>query len=251
MEPLRSKWLMCLLVMISLMLSAEARKTYEIKDRIRSGHIKVLRPRVMAYDAEWCMFKDDNNKWCITADQDWKLSLNNEYVYQQTDLSATSQYYKQYTMYNTTQSLAWTSEFNLPKLYYSSLKVTMPEFTAGLRLEMFYWINSYAWCLNFVNFITPIKIQILVDNKLEECSKVIINCLDDWTHWTKIDAELLEGCTLSTGAEFTYYEYNPIVTQLDRYLLGTDTYQKAICWPGFTPFMQVDKYPDNMIYALH
>ena len=64
-----------------LLTTAEARKSYLVKDNIHHEGLKVYRPKVKAADVQWCMFKDSNNDWCMEADEDWTLSVNNEYTY--------------------------------------------------------------------------------------------------------------------------------------------------------------------------
>ena len=41
-----------------LLLLAAARKSFLVKEQLNNGSIKVTRPRVMAYDRQWCVFKD-------------------------------------------------------------------------------------------------------------------------------------------------------------------------------------------------
>jgi hypothetical protein len=53
---------------IALALGTEARKSYLIKDMINHGHLKVSSPRVGADSANWCLFKDANNQFCLGAD---------------------------------------------------------------------------------------------------------------------------------------------------------------------------------------
>jgi len=72
------------------------------------------------------------------------------------------------------------------------MKLSMDEFTTGFRFEVFYWLNSYAYCLNFVQFSTPITVKLVVDNKLEQCSKTLIDCFDNWDIWTSSTADMLE-----------------------------------------------------------
>lgn len=129
-------------------------------------------------------------------DEDWTMSVNNAYTYdQQTMADGTAPNYRAYMMYNTTQLATWSTVFNLQRLYYSSIKLSMEEFSAGFRFETFYWINSYAFCLNFVQFATPLTIKLYIDNRLEQCSKTLINCFDDWSTWTSATSDMLETCS--------------------------------------------------------
>jgi hypothetical protein len=52
---------------IALAVGTEARKSYLIKDMLNSGQLKVSSPRVGADSANWCLFKDANNQFCLGA----------------------------------------------------------------------------------------------------------------------------------------------------------------------------------------
>lgn len=236
-----------LLVLCSQMQFAEGRKSYIVKERIKSGDLKVHRPRVHSSEAQFCMFKDDNNDWCVDMDESWTLSLNHEYVYDETtDAYGVPASYRGYQMYNSTQAASWSTAFNLARLWYSSLKMTLDEFHTGFRFELFYWIEDYAFCMNFVQFTTPVTITITIDNKLEECSKTLIDCFDDWTTWTSDTADMLENCALSTSTEWALWQYSPWEGPYDRYYFGEALYNQAVCFPGFSPFYSYhNKYPAN------
>lgn len=86
-------------------------------------------------------------------DENWSLSVNNKYTYDATQLAdGTAPAYRGYQMYNSTQMASWSTVFNLARLYYSSIKISMDEFSTGFRFELFYFIQNYAYCLNFVGF---------------------------------------------------------------------------------------------------
>lgn len=87
-------------------------------------------------------------------------------------------------MFNSTQSFNWQSLFNLKRFYYNSLIFDISKFVLGVRWEIFYYISDAALCMNFVHTITPVIITLSMENKLEQCSKVLINCFDDWTLWS-------------------------------------------------------------------
>ena len=63
--------------------ATEARKSYLIKDMINSGQLKVSSPRVQAGTADWCLFKDANNKFCLTAAMNVKWEMKPKTIYQQ------------------------------------------------------------------------------------------------------------------------------------------------------------------------
>lgn len=150
-----------IVLLYSLLGGADARKTYIVKERIHRGDLQVHRPKVQASDVQFCLFKDSNNDWCIDMDEDWTLSVNNKYTYDATTMAdGTPPNYRSYQMFNSTQMATWSTVFNLARLYYSSLKLTMEEFSTGFRFELFYWIDSQAYCLNVVQFTTPLTIKL-------------------------------------------------------------------------------------------
>jgi hypothetical protein len=64
-----------ILSVIALALETEARKSYLIKDMLNSGHLKVTSPRVGADSANWCLFKDENNQFCLGATMNVKWEM--------------------------------------------------------------------------------------------------------------------------------------------------------------------------------
>ena len=93
--------------------------------------------------------------------------------------------YYRYTMdYKSTQSGSWTHRFNLKRLYYNQLVWTLTEFIYGLRLEIYYWKEDYAFCFNVASFTDPIKMTITSATKVEQCSMDVISGFDNWDKWT-------------------------------------------------------------------
>ena len=77
----------------------------------------------------------------------------------------------------------------------------------------------------------------------------MIDCIDDWTIWTDEEAKYFE-CSQSSTAAVTIYNYQPILSQQDNYLLGYNKYIENFCWPGYSPFYSYFyKYPNNLQYA--
>ena len=67
---------------IALAVGAEARKSYLIKDMINHGQLKVTSPRVGADSANWCLFKDVNNQFCLGATMNVKWEMKPTTIYQ-------------------------------------------------------------------------------------------------------------------------------------------------------------------------
>lgn len=95
--------------------------------------------------------------------------------------------------------------------------------------------------------------ELQVNNKFEECYKVLIKCLDSYTEWTDKHAAWLDfdTCKLSSGATWTIYKYEPLPTMSDWYLFGADSYNSKVCFPGFTPISNLWKYTNNPIWAIY
>jgi hypothetical protein len=126
----------------------------------------------------------------------------------------------------------------------------MDEFVTGVRFELYYWIDSYAFCLNFVHVLDAISMSVVTEVQTVQCSKTIIDCFDDWSTWTDEDAVYME-CELSSGSDVTVYSYIPVEEDQENYLLGYNEYVENFCWPGYSPlYSYFYEYPSNMQYAI-
>lgn len=157
--------LVCALLAI-VTLTVDARKTFAVKEGIANGNMMVHSPRVMAYDCMWCFFKDKNNNFCISGDLNWKVESTSSKRYQRDQVLQVPPFYRHTFTYQTTQSGSWFTEFNLKKLFYNSITYALQEFNAGLRLEIYYWYQSYALCFNVVGFVSPFNFKINTQTKL-------------------------------------------------------------------------------------
>ena len=110
-----------------------------------------------------------------------------------------------------TTSANYESAIILKKMFSQTIALQMEEMRSSIRFQMFYWIYEEALCFTFGGFTTPVKFKLTVNSKFEECSKIIINCFDDWQYWTKVDAKWFDKCQLSSGTEVTLYEWKPVV----------------------------------------
>ena len=72
---------LCILLVAMQLGGVEARKSYHVKDQIRTGTIRVHQPRVRNTECEWCFFKDRNNDFCVTCDINWKLESKSSNVF--------------------------------------------------------------------------------------------------------------------------------------------------------------------------
>ena len=142
------------------------------------------------------------------------------------------------------------TQFNLKKLYYNTITYSMKEFTVGMKFEFYYWYASQAVCLDMGVVIAPTDFNIVSATKLEQCSRVLIKCLDNWDAWTNTDELLLGTCSLSSSEDVTVYEYKPVETEFTHYFAGTNSFVNHFCFPGPTPlYSPWQKYPNNFWFA--
>ena len=86
---------------------------------------------------------------------------------------------------------------------------------------------------------------------MEQCSRVLIKCFDNWKDWLSVDQKLLGTCALSSEETVTMYKYAPIENELTHYYMGNDTYMQNFCWPGPTPvYSNLMRYPNNPGWAM-
>lgn len=127
----------------------------------------------------------------------------------------------------------------------------LASFIFGLRFEIYYWYLDQAFCFNFATYQNPVTFTVKSATKLEQCSKTLIKCVDNWSQWTNKDELLIGDCTLSSSEDVKVWEWKPIETLYEKYWLGANQYLGNYCWPGPSPFYSpFDKYPDNPFWAI-
>lgn len=180
-------------VMLALSVAVDARKTYIVKDQMKQGKIQVFSPKVNAYDCEWCFLKDKNNQFCVSADVDWKLR---QLPYTTYNGANTADGYSVIRMsYESEQLVKWQSIFDLKKLMYNEMVYSIDSFKMGFKYELYNWPYYQAYCLNFVTYVQPITVKITATSKLEQCTKVLVKCFDDWNEWTDKTEKVFGECT--------------------------------------------------------
>jgi len=234
----------------------EGRKTYLVKESIERGDLKVHHPRVRAdADCEWCVFQDDINSFCITADEDWTVGFFNEqYSIDEDDTdddgNVVFAHFRHGQTYYTTQAASMTTSFYLEKLYTNEMTYSLDEFSFSFKWEVYYFYEFYAWCLNFSHLTDAILLSIISSSALITCTKTIIECFDDFDTWTSPDALIFDDCPLSSGTDVTVWSYEPLDDENERYWFGDGTYTPSMCWPGSTPlYSYFDMYPNNPGFA--
>ena len=204
----------------------------------------------MAGDCQWCFFKDKNNDFCVIGDLNWKVQAKTERYNQEDQVLTIPGFYRHTFKFESIQSSSWMTRFNLKKLVYNTMQYIMAEYTIGLKFEIYYWYADQALCVSSGLFITPADFTLVSTSKLEQCSRVVIKCIDSWSSWTDENELLFGTCSLSSSEDFTIYQFKPIETEFTHYIIGSEKYQANYCFPGPTPmYSPFDTYPNNFLYA--
>ena len=45
----------------------------------------------------------------------------------------------------------------------------LEEFALGLRFELYYWIEDFAFCLNLAHFIEPVPMTLTTEQSVVQC----------------------------------------------------------------------------------
>ena len=210
----------------------------------------------MAFDCEWCFFKDSNNDYCIQGSADWIVGVEHKIDSSDSTVSGIPPFFRYQFDYKSTQSGLWTHKFNLKRLYFNQLVWTLASFFYGLRFETYYWKEDYAFCLNIATFANPIKMTITSSTKVEQCSMVLVTSYDNWDRWYLNTSKLIDvdnNCGLSSNSDITVWSYDFEPKAIERYWFGAsqaDGFLYNYCFPGPTPFYSYfNKYPNNIVYA--
>ena len=68
--------------------------------------------------------------------------------------------------------------------------------------------------------------------KFQDCYKVLIQSLTDWTNWTGKYAQLIDACDDSDDENITLYTWNPVASDKTSYWIGDGTATSGKCLPG-------------------
>ena len=210
-------------ILILYVTFSQARKSYIIKEQINSGELRVEQPRVRAYDSQYCWFKNSDDSYCVENDINWKAGWKSEYTYQE-DSGVKAPHFRLKLDFDNTVSVDMKSIFSIKKLFYNALNFSLREFIFSSRLEIFYWVNNQAFCLNYLTFTKPIAFKLSTNTKLEKCSKIVIDSLDNFNYTLGANSKWLDTCSLSSGTEVTIWEYKPVSIDEERYFLGASDY---------------------------
>ena len=122
-----------LLLSVMAFTSVTARKSYYVKEALLSNDLNVHSPKVKASDCKWCFLEDGNNEFCFEGDLTWTVESKTEQEFQRDDQPNVDAHYSHSFIYQTIQSGAWTTIFDLKKLYSNEMSYEIAEFTAGLN----------------------------------------------------------------------------------------------------------------------
>ena len=63
---------------------------------------------------------------------------------------------------------------------------------------------------------------------------------------------MLDSCSLSTSTEWALWEWTPWASNMEHYYFGSALYNRAICFPGFSPFYSyLNEYPNNPLLQIY
>jgi hypothetical protein len=111
----------------------------------------------------------------VTGTESWVVGVKQSYDYNQDTASdGTLPNYHQILDFYTKQSASWINTFSLDRLLSQTLKLTLTEFSAALRFEVYYWIQSYALCLNLLYYFDKISVALTSNSNIVECKSVLI-----------------------------------------------------------------------------
>ena len=66
----------------------------------------------------------------------------------------------------------------------------------------------------------------------QNCYKVLIESLCDWTNWTGKYAKVLDDCNASDDEDVNLWTYSPsaVSSDIERYTWGDGTSSGKLCW---------------------
>ena len=135
----------------------------------------------------------------MNGDETWKIEYFNEYEYETTTQDEVPPNFVHKLSCKSTQSAYWDSLFSLERLMTTNSYFNMDEFALGLRFELYYWIEDYAFCLNLAHFIEPVTFGFTTDQSVVQCEKTLISCFDDWSMWLDEEAKFMD-CSQSSSS---------------------------------------------------
>jgi hypothetical protein len=84
--------------------------------------------------------------------------------------------------------------------------MTLSEFALGIRFEIYYWLEDYAFCFNLAHLIEPVSLKFTTEQSVVQCKKTLISCFDDWSIWLDEEATWFD-CEQSPSTMVTLYNY--------------------------------------------
>ena len=167
---------------------ATARKTYLVKTE--SNILK--QPKVRAYDYIHCITEDEDNSFCVDLDIDLEIG----WEWYQTQVE--DNYYRVTLELYTKQMAIVHPDFNYPRLMSNEQTYTMEEFKYILSFDLIYHYPPDLLCFNVFLKREDFSWEMIMAMKLQECLKVLINCMYDFEQWTGEDAKFFEECEQSS-----------------------------------------------------
>jgi hypothetical protein len=91
---------------------------------------------------------------------------------------------------------------------------------------------------------------------IQNCYKILIESLCDWTNWTGKYAQMLDDCSASDSEDVNLYSLSPtaVASDIERYVWGDGTIAGTYCWssPIVLAFVMptlMEYFGDNNVIA--
>ena len=158
---------------------------------------------------ETCLFKNDNNSWCIDATPP-AIELGWEWVQASgtTTEDPIADWWQIELKPYVDTLVYYSSIYDVTRLIYNKTTFDLTEFKTNYFFSVI-WNDYQRWCPGMGWEIESVDFQVLVINKFQDCYKVLIDDFCDWTIFKGEDAKYIDKCEQNEDeVEVTAKEYH-------------------------------------------
>ena len=105
-----------------------------------------------------------------------------------------------------------------------------------------YFYEQQKLCISFYANTEELLWELEMAMKLQDCYKVFISCIYDFTNWTGEDAKYIDQCSQSSKEDYILYKKQALETSY-YYYGGPDKFtsiaNNASCKPGTNSFLPI------------
>jgi hypothetical protein len=143
---------------------------------------------------------------------------------------------------------------NLIKFIYISIAGEIDDFKVSFTFKMTYYLTSRRTCFNLSYFLDDFQFDTILDMRLGECYKNVIDLFYDYDNWADKYAKWADDCRLSSATSVPVYNYEYVVNESEKYItaLGDGTDTKDGCKPGlfWTGGLKGTLHHNAMVYFM-